>query len=684
MDGDLANTLTGSPTGPVVQAGTIKGNLHFHPSPPPVAINQLPPSVPHFVGRADELATLTEHLDTDAFPITYIAGSAGVGKTTLAVHWAHRCRDRFPDGQLYVDLRGFGPDEPLSPAAAVRRFLDAFQVSGDRLPVDPESQAAMFRSLVQDKRVLVLLDNAVDADQIRPLLPGSPTCAVLITSRNLLPSLVAREQARQVVLDVPTLEEARAILSIHLGADRVRADSRAADALVERCARLPIALTIAGAQAVTEAHRPLDRIATALAELATDDSPHTDLQAIFASSYRALPPDAARLFRLLSLHPGPDIGEDAAASLAGRHPIRPLLTTLIRFSLLTEHAPGRFRSHDLLREYAAELAGAAEPEEAAITRLLDHYLHTARAGERLLYPRRSPIPFDPPAPGTTTTPLADPLAAMRWFAHEHTNLLRVLDLAEQRGMTGHVWRLPWTMSSYFGWRGHWSDWAATQRKAARAALSEGAAEAAVVPLRLLGRIHMLNRRYEDAVEMLEAALRISTEPAEEAHVHHMMSFARLRLGHRADAMRHARQALGLARRAGHPIAEARSLAQLGRVLDEVGEHRGGLAHFRRAAEILSAEDDLLNLASALNAIGRSLHHLGDHRRAVEYYGVVAALERAWGDVWSLARTLDRLGDAQDALGDRTAARSAWTEALSLLVEIDHHDADLVSAKLERA
>ncbi|WP_309115549.1 NB-ARC domain-containing protein [Saccharothrix sp.] len=685
MDGDLSNTLTGSPTGPVVQAGSITGDVHLHLSTTPPPISQLPPAIPGFVGRAAELAVLTAQLDRGT-PITCVTGSAGIGKTALAVHWAHRSRDRFPDGQLYVDLRGFGPDDPLSPAAAVRALLDAFQVSRETLPVTVDAQAALFRGLVQDKRVLVLLDNARDADHVRPLLPGSPTCAVLITSRDRLPSLVAREQARPIVLDLPSRAESRDILAAHIGADRVHDESRAVDELVERCARLPIALAIAGARAVTEPHLPLDDLATELAELATGDSEHTDIRAVFTASHRVLPPDAARLFRLLGAHPGPDIGTHAAASLAGTPPeqTRARLATLVRSSLLTEYAAGRFRTHDLLREYAAERARDEEPpaeRTAAVERLLDHYLHTARAGERLLYPSRFPIPFDPPAPGVAPVPLADRVAALAWFTTEHTNLLAALDLARRHGFTGHAWRLPWTMSSYFGWRGHWRDWETTQEVAREAAVRHGAPEWKVVPLRVLGRIHTLNHRHQAAIDAFTAALRIPTDAEGRAHTHHLISFAYLRMRRLDDALRHARRAVDLARDAEQPVREARARLQLGRALSALGNHREGLAQCRRAARVLLDHDDMLHLAGAMSGVGKSLLELGDPGSAIRHFEVVALLNREFGDVWSLAWTLCRIGDAHAALGDLSAAQRSWTEADGLMTDIHHSDAEQIRLRI---
>jgi DNA-binding SARP family transcriptional activator len=407
---------------------------------------QLPADVRGFTGRVDYLAPLGTLLSTEDNPsaarIAAISGTAGVGKTALAVHWAHQVKNRFPDGQLYVDLRGFGPMEfAMAPSEAVRGFLDALGVPRSRVPDNLDAQVGLYRTLTANRRMLVVLDNARDVEQVRPLLPGSPSALVLVTSRNQLTSLVAVEGAHLLTLDLPPMAEARELLAQRLGPDRIAADPDAVDEIVHACARLPLALAIAAARAqltgfplatlagqLREAGHPLDALD------AGDRA--SQVRVVFSWSYKALTSPAARLFRLLSLHPGPDISATAAASLAGRPPAetRQMLAELAGGNVIVEHVPGRYAFHDLLRAYATELTStidSSEQRQAAETRLLDYYLHTAHNAARLLFPDGDPDipPLAPPAKNTFPDRLIGRQAAISWLTAERRVLLSVLELA---------------------------------------------------------------------------------------------------------------------------------------------------------------------------------------------------------------------------------------------------------------
>ena len=378
---------------------------------------QLPPTVAAFAGRSTELASLDAILPRQgqggpgqdaAVVISVIAGTAGVGKTALAVHWAHRVAARFPDGQLYVNLRGFDPCGPAAdPAQALRGFLDAFALPPERIPASLDAQMALYRSLLAGKRVLVVLDNARDAEQVRPLLPGSPGCLAIVTSRNHLTGLIATQGAHPLDLDLLTPAEARELLARRLGTGRAGGEPEAVDEIIAGCAGLPLALTIAAARAATSPGFPLDVFAAELREASRVLDPFdagdvaTDVRAVFSWSYRALSPDAARLFRLLSLHPGPDITVTAAASLAGipAARARALLAELTRGHLLAEPRPGQYAFHDLLRAYATEQTHAHDDDDArrsAAGRVLDHCLHAAHAAATLIDPYFAPV-----SPATT-------------------------------------------------------------------------------------------------------------------------------------------------------------------------------------------------------------------------------------------------------------------------------------------
>jgi hypothetical protein len=375
------------------------------------------------------------------------------------VRWAHQVADRFPDGQLYVNLRGFDPSSaPVPPAQALHGFLTAFQIPAGQIPADLAAQAALYRSLLAGKRVLVLLDNARDAAQVRPLLPGSPGCLALVTSRTQLAGLAAAEDAFLLTLDVLAEAEAREMLAHRLGSQRIAAEPLAADELIGLCARLPLALSIAAARA---AGRSAFRLAVLAAELreahdrldaldAGDGA--SDVRAVISWSYHELSAPSARMFRLLGLHPGPDISLAAAASLAGL-PVRQArewLDELTRSHLLAERSPGRFAFHDLLRAYAAERAAAQDDAErrAAVHRTLDHYLHTGHAAAIRLSPVREPLLLAGPQPGVRAEPLTDGRQALAWFQAEHRVLIAATMQAADLGFGDHAWQIPWTLASF--------------------------------------------------------------------------------------------------------------------------------------------------------------------------------------------------------------------------------------------
>ncbi|MGE5830531.1 MAG: AfsR/SARP family transcriptional regulator [Micromonosporaceae bacterium] len=471
----------GTDPGPEVQA-LYREILHGHlgpteaaaprPNPPDAALvpAQLPADVPGFTGRTDLLARLNALLARagrtgHAAVIAAVSGPAGVGKSALAIHWAHQIATEFPDGQLYVDLQGFGPrGAAVSPAEAVRGFLDALGVAPTRIPPDLDTRAGLYRSRVAGRRILVVLDNARDASHVRPMLPGTGTVLVLTTSRNQLTSLVAVDGATPFTVDLLTAHEARDLLIHRLGADQVAAAPEAIREIVTACAGLPLALSIATARA-QQTGFPLPALAAELGQadqrlnvLDAGDAA-TDVRAVFSWSYTTLTAVAARLFRLLSLHPGPDVSTPAAASLARQsHSVaRRLLTDLTRVNLLTEHVPGRYRFHDLLRVYAADLSRAHDLDRrAALTRLLDHYVHTAYAAARILDPSGDPIPvpLGRPASGSQPEHLTDRSQALAWLAAEKPVLIAAVTSATSSGHDSHAGQLAWALHAFLEHEGH--------------------------------------------------------------------------------------------------------------------------------------------------------------------------------------------------------------------------------------
>ncbi len=479
--------LAGSPASPRLPLPAEKclGVAGQVPTTAAAAPRQLPVAVRHFRGRSDELLALDRLLDqaarkAETAAISAISGTAGVGKTALVVHWAHRVAQHFPDGQLYIDLLGFAPGgTPVSAATALRDFLDALNVPAERLPATTTAQAALFRTLVAGKRMLIILDNARDADHVRPLLPGTPTCMVIVTSRTRLTSLAAIEGAELLTLDVLTLPESRELLAHRLGRDRTAAEPEAVDELIESCARLPLALSITAALAADRTRLSLGALTKDLRDGRSLDvldagGAASSVRAAFSWSCQQLTDPATRMFQLLGIHPGPDITGPAAASLAGMPPgqARQALHELTMAHLTTERGPGRYALNGLLRAYAADQAASSGDQtigHTAFHRVLDHYLHTAHTAAMLLYPRRDPLALDQPWPGTRPEELADHQHAMAWFDDENPVLFAIILKAAASGFDTHVVQLAWTLDRYFEQRGRWHDYATIQQTAAAAA-----------------------------------------------------------------------------------------------------------------------------------------------------------------------------------------------------------------------
>jgi DNA-binding SARP family transcriptional activator/tetratricopeptide (TPR) repeat protein len=664
---------------------------------------QLPTAVSGFSGRAAQLQRLDTLLaaaaSVPAVVIATIVGTAGVGKTTLAVHWAHRVADRFPDGQLYVNLRGFAPrpaDPLAAPGEALRGFLDALAVPPARIPATIDAQAALYRSVVAGRRVLVLLDNARDAEQVRPLLPGTPGCMAVVTSRDPLTGLVAAEGAHPTALDLLTVAEARDLMAGRIGRRRLAAEPPAIDEIIERCARLPLALAVVAARAATNPDLPLASLAAELRDArgglgrpATD--PATDIRAVFSWSYHTLGPDAARLFRLLGLHPGADLSTAAAASLAGQpvERVRALLAELTGAHLLSEPAPDRYAAHDLLRAYAAELAWRHDSDadrNAAVHRLLDHYRQAALTADRLLYPDRSPIDTPPPLPGVVYVPLTDDRQALAWFTTERPVLLAAVDRAAATGLDTHAWQLAWALATFLHRRGHWADWARVQEAAVRAThrLADPAGEAHA--RRLLGIAYHRLGRLGDAYASLTAALDLFAElddRAAQGLVHRGLGRVAAQQNRHHDALGHTEHALDLLRAAGDRAGEAAARNAVGWYHAQLGDYELALTYCGQAAGQHQELGNRFGLANACDSLGYTHHRLGDHGRATHCYQEALTLFRELGDRYGEADTLNRLGDVHHAVGDADAAREAWQRAAPILAEIRPHDADQVHAKLRR-
>ena len=670
--------------------------------PSPAATpRQLPAAVRHFAGRQRELDALSDlaawSWQSVTTPIALVTGTAGIGKTTTVVQWAHRVAAQFPDGQLYVNLRGFEPaGAPMEPAEAIRGFLDALAVPPERLPRTLDALAGLYRSVLAGRRVLVVLDNARDAEQIRPLLPGSPGCVVAVTSRNQLSGLVAAEGAQPITLDLLTDGDARDLLESQLGADRVGREPEAAFALIEHCARLPLALSIAAARAAVDPELSLVDLAGQLADARSRldqldaGEQATNVRAVLSWSYHGLSDEARHLFRLLGVHPGPDIASAAAASLAGCDvaTVRRLLRELNRVHLVAEPTTGRFSFHDLLRAYAAELAAKEESDSErcqARHRCFDHYLHTAHAADRLLRSHHAPIAVAPPQPHVTPEYVEDQGGALDWFDAERAVLVAVAETAAHSGFDVHAWQLAATLGEFLGRRGHSHDLATVQCTALEAARRVADPIGQAHAHRGLARARAFLGRYDEAEGHYRDALSKYAEVDDviaRAGTHLGLAGLAERQRHYDDSLQHSRDALALFRSMDDRAGQARALNMVGWYEARLGNYEAALEHCRQALDLHRAAGDRGAESDTLDSLGYIHHHLGDYQKAVACYQDAIERQRESGDQRGEADTLAHLGDSQLAAGSADAAHGSWRRALTILDELDHPDADEVRAKLD--
>jgi DNA-binding SARP family transcriptional activator/Tfp pilus assembly protein PilF len=667
----------------------------------PVVPRQLPTATRHFTGRAqalEALGTLAAEAaeGSQATVISVIDGTAGIGKTTLALHFAHKVARQFPDGQLYVNLRGFDPAGPqMTSVEAISLLLDGLAVSAARIPAGLDAQAALYRSLLVGKRMLVLLDNARDVDQVRPLLPASPGCLVIVTSRSQLTSLVAAEGASPLTLDVLTDAEARELLSRCLGQERVADDPGAAGALIQLCARLPLALSIAAARTYSQPWLSLAALTADLRDargrLDALDAGHAtaNVRAVLSWSYDQLDPPAARLFRLLGLHAGPDISAPAAASMAGLPPDegRRWLGELARAHLLAEHVPGRFSCHDLLRAYAAELTQSADSEaerSAATRRMLDHYLHTAHSAALRLRPTSRPLMLAALKPGVQPERVSDAGQALAWFEAERLVLMAATGRALEAGFDTHAWQLAWALSKFLDMRGRWHDWAATEQIALAATERLGDREAQAFAHQRFGYASARIGRYEDAHAHLGLALSIHDERGDhagQAYVHNSLAITLSHQGRDGEALGHARQALKSYTAAGDRPGQAQALNSVGWLSAVTGDHQQALSHCEQSLDLFRDLGFAEGEASALDSLGYAHQQVGQHAEATACYRRAIELHRQAGSRWAAADALGHLGDTCHAAGKLQEARVSWQEALVILEDLRHPQADQIRAKL---
>ncbi|MFE3250164.1 ATP-binding protein [Streptomyces sp. NPDC059209] len=729
-----------------MQAGSVSGGIHFHGgdskeggSPEGPQPRQLPADVKGFVNRVHELDELNaivagENGEPLVISVCVIAGTAGAGKTSLALRWAHHARARFPDGQLYVNLRGYDPGEPVTAQEALHRFLSALGVPAQSVPQNIDAAAALYRSLLANRRMLVLLDNASTAGQVRPLLPGGPGCLVLVTSRSRLSGLAVRDGARRLTLGTLPQAEAVALLRTVTAGYRPADDLEKLTELAELCARLPLALRIAAERAASRPHLRLDDLIADLRDesalwdaLSTGDDEEAEaVRTVFAWSYRALPEQAARLFRLLGMHPGPEFALQAAAALAAA-PVsrtRQLLDSLVNAHLLEQMGPDRYQFHDLLRAYATDQAHHEEPaeeREAALHRVLDWYLHSADAARSWISPDERQVTLAPPGDDVPPSAFADYDSALDWAEREHTNLLRAIRVAAG-SHDRRAWQLAvaaWTARPSSAPVGEWlaigdmaleaarrsGDLAAEarlltdlgrdnvrvdrlsealecHRRALEIRRETGDPVGKATSLNLIGLVHLRRRQFTDAAERFAQAIPLFQEadsaPWAAIALSNLAS-AHYNAGRPAEASAVAQEALTAHRGLDNPRGEGNILRVVSCLQLEEGRPEEALLSAQQALDIaLTLRDDRLE-GYWLITLGDAQRSLGKYEDALTSYQRSAALHRrlgnrsrealAWYGAGQTYHALERLVEA--AQFHRRAAQAhrelgdGWHEAVAL-------------------
>ena len=660
------------------------------PAPVPVPA-QLPADIPDFTGRSGQVEQLRELLggaasedSPGAVRVVLVVGSGGLGKTALAVHAAHLLASHFPDGQLYANL--LGATHPADPADVLARFLRDLGLDGLRIPLGTEERAAHFRTRLAGKRVLVVLDDARDAAQVFPLLPGSASCAVLITARNWLPELAG---GTALDLDVLSPAEGRALFTRVVGAKRVAAEPAAADEVLAACVGLPLAIRIAGARLATRSAWSVRTLADRLA----DERQRLDelrvgnlaVRASFEVSFASLPRGAsdgagpAGAFRLLGLWTGPWIRLLAASALLGEPEAATgdALDVLVDAHLLESPEPYRYRFHDLLRVYAADRARTQETDPrrgAAVLRLLTGYLHPAEAAAAVISPQHTRVPLEPPPPGVRPLGFTTLEDAIAWCEMERAGLMAATRLAASSGLHEIAWKLPAAAMSFYYRRSHWGDWVAAHQAGLDSARALGDQRAQAWMLNNLGMAYGVQHMPE-CVECLQQALKLYRAVGDlrgQARVEYNVANALFDLGRYAEALEAAQRSVAMQRRVGNRYVEGLALGTVGCAHRELGQFGDAVAYFQQALAIFRDLGDLDSEADSLSDLGDT--YLGMHQvdEAIACLQESLAIRRNIEDRAGQAATLQRLGNAQRDAGDLGLARGFLAEALHLHEDLGDH------------
>lgn len=672
----------------------LKGPATLSRVPTP---RQLPHDIAKFTGRQAELTKLDALLRKrgGAPVIVSIDGAAGIGKTVLALHWAHRVADRCSDVQLYLNLRGYGPGEPVTPDAAAEALLRDLGVPGDAIPSDVDERSALLRSKLAERRPLVLLDNALDAGQVRPLLPGT-SALVIVTSRNQLRGLSVRDGAHRVTLHPMTHAQAIDLLAAAIGPHRVAAEPAAAARLVRLCDYLPLALAIVAERAhrsesLADVVLALEDEKARLDNLGSgEDDPHTDLRAALSWSYRALRSSAASMFRKLGLLPANDIGLDAAAALSGlpRGRAKDALDQLIATNLLEQPRPGRYQLHDLVRLYATNMAAAHERQDErdeSVARVLDWYLHATVAADTILIPHRNRDFLAPYKARVPVPVFADPREAAAWFEEEYDSLRSITAWAGAHGWGGHAWRTAMASTTLFDSAVPWREGLNFYSTALAGATAAGERVGEAYLLNSVGCIHLDKDESARAKACFEKALARFRDLGirrGQGMTLGNLSMADSKLGNGDSARDYARQALELYEHLDYPRGVTQNLDNLGIALTISGDYEQAVASHLQAHQCYLRTGDVMTEAFNQHNLGLAYAGLDDTPRAVRAMRTAITMHRTTANRRWEAAVLADLGKVLDTAGHPRIARGVLTSAMTTMLELADPRAKVLQATLD--
>ncbi|MEU4526358.1 tetratricopeptide repeat protein [Amycolatopsis sp. NPDC024027] len=694
MSDDIRNLVRSDQVGTAIQAGVVHGDLHVAGAQPLRTPRQLPMAPRWHVAREREFGELTAVLEEGRPPLVVIEGAGGVGKTTLALHWAHSHTDRFPDGQLFANLRGFDPQAaPARPATVLRGFLTVLGVEPAAIPADPDAAAALFRSAVADRRMMIVLDNARDTDQVAPLLPGTPSCAVLVTTRMRLSSL--RVQGAHVMrLEAMDESDASALLNRMLPTHAAKRESEAVSAIARRCGGLPLALAIASARVAAHPEFPMSVLADELDDETTRlsafdaDDESASLRAVLSWSSASLNDRLGRAFGLLGVAPLGEISVAAAACLWAVPPrdAAAMFRSLEAANLVRQHVPQRFQMHDLVRLHAAELPSGAESTRA-VRRLVAFYAYTVRTADILLYPHRHAFEVPALPDGCHPLRLTDEPEAVAWFGAEHALIAVMHRIAVDRKWYEAVWHIAHGLDTYQYRLGLLAENVASSRLGLEAAMAIGSVRLRASSLRQLGRACTRAGDLDEAGRCLTQALNLEEEAGfvmGQAHTHHDLQRVLSLRGEHEQALQHAISAMELYRAESNPVGEAHALNAQGWQHAQLENFVLARECCERALELHSAHGNVSGQASTLDALGHIACRDGRLDQAVEHFAAAARQAKQLGNVFAEAECTEHLADVLARQGDAEKAHRMLRVAYDLF-QSQHRidDADRVRARLSR-